>query len=118
MCLGSIARVVEARDDGRLVVLEGGRLERGGLERGGVEGGGGEGGARREVLAMTLAGDDSVGGPGGAPAGPCRPGDWVVIQSGFALERVSEAEALEALRIRGHEIRGLDPVKAHEEVAP
>jgi len=45
-------------------------------------------GNRQEVLEMTLQDDDIT------------PGDWVVIQSGFALERISEAEALEALRIR------------------
>jgi len=27
-------------------------------------------------------------------------GDWVVIHSGFALERISEAQALDALAIR------------------
>ena len=29
-----------------------------------------------------------------------RPGDWVVIHSGFVLERISEARALDALAIR------------------
>ncbi|MFW7414081.1 HypC/HybG/HupF family hydrogenase formation chaperone [Demequina sp. SO4-18] len=45
-------------------------------------------GARQEVLEMTLSDDD------------IEPGDWVVINSGFALERLTEEQALEALRIR------------------
>ncbi len=48
-------------------------------------------GKRQLVLEMTVSDDDIT------------PGDWVVIQSGFALERISEKEAQEALRIRGHE---------------
>lgn len=47
-------------------------------------------GHREEVLEMTLSDDDIT------------PGDWVVIQSGFALERLTETEAVEALRIRAH----------------
>ena len=31
------------------------------------------------------------------PAGPSRAGDWVLIHMGFAMERISEAEAREAL---------------------
>ncbi|MDN4479689.1 HypC/HybG/HupF family hydrogenase formation chaperone [Demequina muriae] len=46
-------------------------------------------GVRQEVLEMTLS-DDDIG-----------PGDWVVINSGFALERLTESQAQEALRIRG-----------------
>ncbi|WP_062135087.1 HypC/HybG/HupF family hydrogenase formation chaperone [Demequina aestuarii] len=46
-------------------------------------------GIRQEVLEMTLS-DDDIG-----------PGDWVVINSGFALELLTEAQAQEALRIRG-----------------
>ncbi|MDN4475787.1 HypC/HybG/HupF family hydrogenase formation chaperone [Demequina sp. SYSU T00192] len=45
-------------------------------------------GKRQLVLEMTVSDDDIT------------PGDWVVVQSGFALERISEKEALEALRIR------------------
>jgi hydrogenase expression/formation protein HypC len=37
---------------------------------------------------MTVADDD------------IQPGEWVVIHSGFALERISEAQAVEALAIR------------------
>ena len=33
---------------------------------------------------------------------PLRVGEWVVIQSGFALERISDTEAREALEIRSH----------------
>ena len=46
-------------------------------------------GKRQEVLEMTVADDD------------IEPGDWVVVHSGFALERLSEAQALDALKIRG-----------------
>jgi hydrogenase maturation factor len=43
--------------------------------------------ARREtVLDMT---DEDL-----------QPGDWVVIHSGFALERISKAQAIDALAIR------------------
>lgn len=42
---------------------------------------------REEVLKMTV-GDD------------IRPGDWVVIHSGFVLERISGARATDALAIR------------------
>ncbi|WP_062385055.1 HypC/HybG/HupF family hydrogenase formation chaperone [Demequina iriomotensis] len=45
-------------------------------------------GKRQLVLEMTVSDDDIA------------PGDWVVIQSGFALERISEKEAREALAIR------------------
>jgi hydrogenase expression/formation protein HypC len=45
-------------------------------------------GRREEVLSMTVADDD------------IQPGEWVVIHSGFALERISEAQAVEALAIR------------------
>ncbi|WP_062297434.1 MULTISPECIES: HypC/HybG/HupF family hydrogenase formation chaperone [Demequina] len=48
-------------------------------------------GQRQLVLEMTVSDDDIT------------PGDWVVVQSGFALERISEKEALEALRIRDSE---------------
>ncbi|MFP5360888.1 MAG: HypC/HybG/HupF family hydrogenase formation chaperone [Actinomycetes bacterium] len=48
-------------------------------------------GQRQLVLEMTVSDDDIT------------PGDWVVVQSGFALERLTEAQALEALRIRGSE---------------
>ncbi|WP_291379262.1 HypC/HybG/HupF family hydrogenase formation chaperone [Demequina sp.] len=46
------------------------------------------GGRREEVLAMTVADDD------------IQPGEWVVIHSGFALERITEAQAKDALAIR------------------
>ncbi|WP_062516843.1 HypC/HybG/HupF family hydrogenase formation chaperone [Demequina gelatinilytica] len=45
-------------------------------------------GKRQLVLEMTVSDDDIT------------PGDWVVVQSGFALERISEQEALEAMAIR------------------
>ena len=45
-------------------------------------------GAREEVLELTVADDD------------IEPGDWVVIHSGFAPERLSEAQALDAIAIR------------------
>lgn len=46
-------------------------------------------GVRHEVLKMTVSDDD------------IQPGDWVLIHSGFALERLTETQAQEALRIRG-----------------
>ncbi|WP_062460749.1 HypC/HybG/HupF family hydrogenase formation chaperone [Demequina soli] len=45
-------------------------------------------GRRQLVLEMTVSDDDIT------------VGDWVVVQSGFALERISEAEARDALAIR------------------
>lgn len=45
-------------------------------------------GALSEVLEMTVADDD------------IEPGDWVVVHAGFALERLTEAEARDALPIR------------------
>ncbi|WP_062522766.1 HypC/HybG/HupF family hydrogenase formation chaperone [Demequina silvatica] len=45
-------------------------------------------GKRQLVLEMSVSDDDIT------------VGDWVVVQSGFALERLTEAEAREALRIR------------------
>jgi len=55
------------------------------------------GGRREEVLAMTVADDD------------IQPGDWVVIHSGFALERISEAQAIDALAIRATDPDATDP---------
>jgi hydrogenase expression/formation protein HypC len=49
-------------------------------------------GVRQEVLEMTVSDDD------------IEPGDWVLIHAGFALERLSEERAAEALRIRAHEV--------------
>ncbi len=72
MCLGTVAKVVEAIDEGRVVVEHGGTHHPG---------------RREDVLTMTI-GDD------------IKPGDWVVIHSGFVLERISEARALDALAIR------------------
>ena len=72
MCLGTVAQVVEVVDEGRAV----------------VEHAAPHGARRREdVLKMTIG--DQI-----------RPGDWVVIHSGFVLERISEARALDALAIR------------------
>ncbi|MFN3867009.1 MAG: HypC/HybG/HupF family hydrogenase formation chaperone [Demequina sp.] len=45
-------------------------------------------GVRQVVLGMTVADDD------------IQAGDWVVVHAGFALERLTESQALEALRIR------------------
>jgi hydrogenase expression/formation protein HypC len=72
MCLGTVAKVVEVVDEGRAVVEHGDTQHPG---------------RREDVLKMTV-GDD------------IRPGDWVVIHSGFVLERISEARALDALAIR------------------
>ena len=59
-------------------------------------------GTRQEVLEMTLS-DDDIG-----------PGDWVLINSGFALERLSEEQALEALRIRAADLPAQDAQPAPE----
>ncbi len=77
MCLGVIARVVAVEADGRAVVEHDGR--------------------REGVAALTLPTADV----------PLRVGEWVVIQSGFALERISDSEAREALEIRNREPHGL-----------
>ena len=45
-------------------------------------------GALSEVLEMTVADDD------------IEVGDWVVVHAGFALERITEAAAKDALAIR------------------
>ena len=81
MCLGTVAKVVEVAADARAVV------EHGAVEHGAVEHASVQHPARREtVLDMT---DEDL-----------KPGDWVVIHSGFALERISEAQAIDALAIR------------------
>jgi len=83
MCLGTVAKVIEVRGDGRAVVEHSGRHE--------------------EVLKMTLS-EELV------------PGDWVVIHSGFVLERISEARAADALDIRATPAA---PAAPHEkELAP
>lgn len=90
MCLGTVARVVEVPDEARAVV------EHGGTHRPG---------RREDVLTMTI-GDD------------IRPGDWVVIHSGFVLERISEARALDALAIRSTPPHPADPYVTHSHTAP
>ena len=77
MCLGTVAKVVEVIDEGRAVV------EHAAVGHAAVE----HAGRREDVLKMTV-GDD------------IQPGDWVVVHSGFVLERISEARALDALAIR------------------
>jgi hydrogenase maturation factor len=32
---------------------------------------------------------------------PVRPGDWLLVHAGFALARLTEAQAVEALALRG-----------------
>ncbi|WP_084075537.1 HypC/HybG/HupF family hydrogenase formation chaperone [Demequina sp. NBRC 110052] len=44
---------------------------------------------REEVLEMTIQDDDIA------------PGDWVVIRSGFALERLTEEQVKAARKARG-----------------
>ncbi len=51
---------------------------------------------REDVLKMTVGED-------------IRPGDWVVIHSGFVLERICEARALDALAIRATKPPATDP---------
>ena len=81
MCLGTVARVVEMANEAHVVV------EHGAARNGAVEDGAAVAASRREtVLDMT---DENIG-----------LGDWVVIHSGFALERISEAQAIDALAIR------------------
>lgn len=46
------------------------------------------GGERHHVLLTTMLEDDPV------------PGEWVTVHAGFVLERLTEAQALDALRIR------------------
>jgi hydrogenase expression/formation protein HypC len=70
-------------------------------------------GRHEEVLTMTL--DDAIG-----------PGDWVVIHSGFVLERISEARATDALAIRStppettdlHSTPGASVAPHEKELAP
>ncbi len=75
MCLGQIAKVVAAHGDRRAPV-----------ETDGV---------RREVMDLVDPGEGSL-------VRALSPGDWVVVHSGFALDRITAAEAVEALRIRGY----------------
>ncbi|WP_291382312.1 HypC/HybG/HupF family hydrogenase formation chaperone [Demequina sp.] len=88
MCLGTVAKVVEVVDEGRAVVEHGGTHQPG---------------RREDVLKMTIGAD-------------IRPGDWVVIHSGFVLERISEARALDALAIRNTPPASSAP--HHKEMAP
>jgi len=82
MCLGTIVKIVEVHGDGRAVV-----------EHESVE----SAGRREEVVLMTVADDD------------IEPGDWVVIHSGFALERISAEHAADALAIRATAPPATDP---------
>ncbi|NTV40518.1 MAG: HypC/HybG/HupF family hydrogenase formation chaperone [Demequinaceae bacterium] len=68
-----MAKIVEVHGDGRAVV-----------EHESVE----DAGRREEVLLMTVQDDD------------IEPGDWVLIHSGFVLERISAEHAADALAIR------------------
>ncbi|MBC7298010.1 MAG: HypC/HybG/HupF family hydrogenase formation chaperone [Demequina sp.] len=83
-----MAKVVEVVDEGRAVVEHGGTHQPG---------------RREDVLKMTIGAD-------------IRPGDWVVIHSGFVLERISEARALDALAIRNTPPASSAP--HHKEMAP
>ncbi len=56
------------------------------------------GGVYEDVLKMTVG--DIV-----------MPGDWVVIHSGFVLERISEARARDALAIRATETKATETKK-------
>jgi len=47
-----------------------------------------------------------------------QPGDWVVIHSGFVLERISEARALDALAIRATPPHNTDPDAADSPATP
>lgn len=91
MCLGMVVKIVEVHGDGRAVV------EHESVEDDSVE----KAGRREEVLLMTVADDD------------IEPGDWVVIHSGFALERISAEHAADALAIRATK-----PTDAAPEAAP
>jgi len=95
MCLGTIAKVVEVHGDGRAVV------EHAPVDHGVADGAG----RREEVLLLTVADDD------------IEPGDWVVIHSGFALERISAERAADALAIRATEPPATDPHAADPHAA-
>lgn len=59
-------------------------------------------GRTEEVLSMTITDDD------------LDPGEWVVIHSGFALERISAAQAADALAIRSSDAHAaVDSTHAH-----
>jgi len=104
MCLGTVAKVVEVHGDGRAVV------EHASVDNGVANGAG----RREEVLLLTVADDD------------IEPGDWVVIHSGFALERISAEHAADALAIRAtappatdpHTTPGAAAAPQHKEMAP
>lgn len=87
MCLGTVARVVEMANEAHVVVEHGAAVAAG---------------RRETVLDMT---DENIG-----------PGDWVVIHSGFALERISEAQAIDALAIRA--TPAPSAAAHHKEMAP
>ena len=70
MCLAIPARLVAYTDDDRLY----GKVELGGVQR--------------RINTSLLTGPDTA-----------EPGDYVLVHVGFALSRVSEAEAAETLRI-------------------
>jgi len=70
MCLAIPARLVEYIDGGR----DYGRVELGGVQR--------------RVNTSLLVGEDSA-----------EPGEYVLVHVGFAMSRISEAEAAETLRI-------------------
>jgi hydrogenase expression/formation protein HypC len=43
--------------------------------------------------------------------GPLRPGDWILIHSGFALERMTEEEARDALAVFGPDPMGWEAAR-------
>lgn len=122
MCLGTVARVLEVGADALAVVEHGSvencAVENGVLENGAVEPASVPHPARREtVLDMT---DEDL-----------QPGDWVVIHSGFALERISKEQAIDALAIRAtpppatssdgtgpHSTPAASPAPQQKEMAP
>jgi hydrogenase expression/formation protein HypC len=70
MCLAIPARLVEYVDEDRMY----GKVELGGVQR--------------RINTSLLVGEDAT-----------EPGEYVLVHVGFALSRVSEAEAAETLRI-------------------
>ena len=71
MCLSDIARIVEMDKSHTWAIVE-------------------DNGTRRRISLAVLVVDGTV----------CRPGDWVVVHTGLAVERIEHEEAVSVVAVR------------------
>jgi hydrogenase expression/formation protein HypC len=77
-------------------------------------------GDRPEVARVNVAGVDRDIHLGLLEGEPLAPGDWIVIHLGFALSRMTEAEALDAMAFLEGEENPLDvaEVRSDDDLPP